>query len=171
VDPALGECQCFTIRPFGLIDIGSIDARARRFHLFCERYWGKGDAGREEIYQTYELLVPYHDDILQDPTQSGTDHAQDSCGESSHTQDIEVADRPYDITATASSMKTTYKTLSIGSDFENFFGDLYDTILVRDEHVQLVQYLGRLQAEGAYQAVIAGRPGIGWQPFYLHSPD
>jgi hypothetical protein len=135
------------------------------------------------------LLVPYHDDIPHDPTQSGTDHVQDSRGESCHTQNIEGADRPdvdrgesshtrdtegadqpYGATTTASSMKTTYKTLSPGSGFENFFGDLYDTILVRDEYVQLVQYLGRLQAEGRRGAVVAGRPGIGRQPHYLHSP-
>jgi hypothetical protein len=65
-------------------------------------------------------------------------------------------------TPTAGSSLVSYKTISLGADFENFFTPARNEILVRDEYVAMLDHIKTVQKKkGPRGIVVVGQPGIG----------
>jgi hypothetical protein len=123
------------------------DMQEIRLCQFCLRYWGRGDEGRHEIYKDQDISVPYLND--------GRDIDEPE-GESQ-----DDADEESDASA-ATTSTISYTVLSLGPDFEDFFGPSRDKILVRDEYRAMLNHIKTIQKKYFYGgAVLIGQPGIG----------
>jgi hypothetical protein len=60
----------------------------------------------------------------------------------------------------------SYKYLSLGHDFEGFFGRKHSTILVREDYVHVLKHLQDMYHKKKDAVVLTGQPGIGKEPFY-----
>ena len=75
--------------------------------------------------------------------------------------DMDVVDRTSDTNAICSS-SVTYKSLSLGDSFADFFVSNRSKILVREEYPALIEHLRKVQAQTYPRgAVVTGQPGIG----------
>jgi hypothetical protein len=107
-------------------------AQERWLRLLCEKYWRKGDEGRNEIYKQCVCAVP--------------------CLES---DGVDVGDGATDI-----GEEVTYVHIDLGPGFERFF-DGYDTILLRREYPDVLSHIQKIQEGKMGGAVVTGQPGIG----------
>jgi hypothetical protein len=103
---------------------------------FCAKYWGKGDDGRKAIYQEAEVDIPPVDVDV----------------------DTDLASGPI-------AASTSYKYISLGSDYEHFFGRLA-SILVREEYYAMMDILQGIYDKEVQGVVVLGRPGIGKNSHY-----
>jgi hypothetical protein len=117
-----------------------IDPQEHRLRRLCQRYWGKGDEGRREIYKQNTSTVPH---IGSDET-DGVSNV------------VNVGDGTTDI-----SGDVTYRYIDLGPDLTPFFGR-YSTILLRQEYPAVLRHLRDVQSEpNTGGAVVTGQPGIG----------
>jgi hypothetical protein len=154
------------------------DIQETRLRQFCSRFWGRGDEGRREIYETRDTIVPCLDDGRDDEVPfDAIDEgelevvADDESGGGSGTGEGDLTDRISNTSAAATST-VPYTTLSLGPGFDDFFGSGRDKILVRDEYRAMLDYLETIQAKGSHGgAVVIGQPGIGKELFqFLERP-
>jgi hypothetical protein len=144
------------------------DIQETRLRQFCSRFWGRGDEGRREIYETQDTIVPCLDDgrddeVPFDAIDEGEleDVADDESGGGSGTGEGDLIVRPSNTSAAATST-VSYTTLSLGPGFDDFFGPGRDKILVRDEYRAMLDHIETIQAKGSGGgAVVIGQPGIG----------
>ena len=158
-----------------------------RLRKFCLRYWGRGDEGRREIYETRDISVPYlndckydeavlgaigesdgeSEDDVDDESESGSRTDKESDGESEDDVDDESesgsgtdedTDEGHRTSAPTSTVPHT--TLSLGPDFKGFFPK-HDKILVRDEYPTMLNHIKLMQKRGCGGVVLTGQPGIG----------
>ena len=136
-----------------------------RLRKFCLRYWGRGDEGRREIYETRDISVPYLNDCKYDEAVLGA--IGESDGESEDDVDDESesgsgtdedTDEGHRTSAPTSTVPHT--TLSLGPDFKGFFPK-HDKILVRDEYPTMLNHIKLMQKRGCGGVVLTGQPGIG----------
>jgi hypothetical protein len=139
------------------------DADERRLRILCERYWGKGDEGRVQIYKEELVAVPHMD---------RTNGAQVS--RVARMVDVDTAAisdgrmRP-DGDKTASEV--TFTTLSLSQDLEGLFGDSHRNILVRDDYLAMLEHIKSIVALKIRGIVVTGQPGIGNNNFYVLRTD
>jgi hypothetical protein len=150
------------------------DIQEAQLRQLCLRYWGKGEEGRLEIYQTHHTTVPY----LNDPTDNEV--TLDAAGESEGESEDEYEDAAGDgsdndsgpsgvdlahctlNTSTTITSPVSYTALSLGFGFKEFFPRGRDKILVRDEYPAMIKHIKTIQEQGSRGGVVViGQPGIG----------
>ena len=111
-----------------------IDSELRQLRLLCERYWNRGGEGRADIYKMGTVQVPFTKspvaaegaEQMATTSEMGAEHKGSNEG-SDHESDLDDSD--FD-----PKVAVSYKSLSLGSDFLNFFTDGYHSVMVRKEY-------------------------------------
>ena len=59
------------------------------------------------------------------------------------------------------TLTVSYKFLSLGPEFPDFFGEGYFSILIRKEYNDMFLHISNLRKDGRRGVVVTGTPGIG----------
>jgi len=114
-----------------------------QLHHFCAQYWGKGDDGRKAIYQESEINIPPVDE-----------------------SDDEDSDLASGSNGPAADVPISYKHIVLGSDYNEFFGKVMKSLLIREEYYAVKDFLEDIFSEKMQGVVVLGQPGIGKNSHY-----